>query len=222
VQIEEEAFQSTGLAAFVIPSSVKVLGFRRCYAVGSRFSAEFQPHSPLVQVEEGALYRSKFWVRAAFRGAGHFHQLHFKPGRGWSGLKIMLSVEMLGPGCFSDCKSLFSVTFQFKSRLAPIEAGAFRENGLSSIVIPSSVAILAHECFRNYARLRSVRYENGSLLRYIGLDVFGDSPVPPVCSLLTKRKVPLLVRPKVLVSVPAPRPVARSRYPNLKMADMLL
>jgi hypothetical protein len=60
---------------------------------------------------------------------------------------IPSSVEVLGPGCFHQCRSLISVTFESISRLVRIEASAFSESGLNDIIIPSSVEVIDPGCF---------------------------------------------------------------------------
>jgi hypothetical protein len=51
------------------------------------------------------------------------------------------SVEILGELCFSECRSLSSVTCETGSRLSGIAEWAFRETQLVEIVIPSSVKV---------------------------------------------------------------------------------
>jgi hypothetical protein len=63
---------------------------------------------------------------------------------------IPSSVEMLGECCFVRCGSLTSLTFESGSRLSRIESSAFRVAGLIEIIVPSSVEVLAEECFAGY------------------------------------------------------------------------
>jgi hypothetical protein len=77
---------------------------------------------------------------------------------------ILASVEVLGVGCFSWCRSLSSVTFEAGSRLLRIGAGAFGGTGLIEIVIPASVEVLGAGCFSLCRLLSSVRFESGSRL----------------------------------------------------------
>jgi hypothetical protein len=55
---------------------------------------------------------------------------------------IPKSVEVLCKECFSNCKSLTSITFESDSRLQRIEERAFAGTGLKSIIVPSSVEVL--------------------------------------------------------------------------------
>jgi hypothetical protein len=64
------------------------------------------------------------------------------------------SVEVLCKECFSNCKSLTSVIFEFDSKLQRIEESAFAENSLTSIHVPKSVEVVCKECFSNWTLLR--------------------------------------------------------------------
>jgi hypothetical protein len=73
---------------------------------------------------------------------------------GFSGtglIEIILpsSVEVLCESCFSECKSLFSVTFESGSRLSRIEKWAFYGTGLIEIIVPASVEVLGERCFQS-------------------------------------------------------------------------
>jgi hypothetical protein len=52
---------------------------------------------------------------------------------------IPASVEVLGEGAFSECKSLSSIIFESGSRLSKVEKWAFRDSELAEIVFPASV-----------------------------------------------------------------------------------
>jgi hypothetical protein len=72
------------------------------------------------------------------------------------------SVEILGSGCFSSCKSLSSITFESGSRLTRIESAASRGSSLQSIIIPSSVEVLRSKCFSCCRSLSSISIESGN------------------------------------------------------------
>jgi hypothetical protein len=67
------------------------------------------------------------------------------------------------------------VTFASGSRLERIEESAFRESGLKSILIPSSVVVLGKASFRSCNSLESVTFESGSRLERIEESAFYDS-----------------------------------------------
>jgi hypothetical protein len=85
---------------------------------------------------------------------------------------IPSSVESLGRGCFSNCKSLSSVTFESPSKLVRIEACAFCWSRLTYLVIPSSVESLGEACFSYCTSLSSVTFESQSKLVRIRANAF--------------------------------------------------
>jgi hypothetical protein len=58
---------------------------------------------------------------------------------------IPSSVEILGSSCFSQCRSLSSITFESNSRLIRIESEAFSYSSLQSIVIPSTILFIGSD-----------------------------------------------------------------------------
>jgi hypothetical protein len=89
------------------------------------------------------------------------------------------SIEVLDEGCFSNCRSLSSVTFESGSRLSRIEKKAFSQTGLIEIILPSSVEVLGEKCFADCRLLSSITFESGSRLREVGKDAFVGVPVNP-------------------------------------------
>jgi hypothetical protein len=51
---------------------------------------------------------------------------------------IPRNVEILESKCFSNCRSLSSITFESNSRLTRIESEVFCDSSLQSILIPSN------------------------------------------------------------------------------------
>jgi hypothetical protein len=87
-------------------------------------------------------------------------------------IMIPNNVEILGPQCFSHCKSLSSITFESSSHLTRIESEAFSYSSLHSIMIPSSVEILGSSWFLYCESLSSITFElNSRLTRSVGLKV---------------------------------------------------
>jgi hypothetical protein len=68
-------------------------------------------------------------------------------GTGLIELILPASVEVLGDGCFSECKSLSSIIFESGSKLSRIEKWAFCQTGLIEIILPVSVEVLSEACF---------------------------------------------------------------------------
>jgi hypothetical protein len=90
---------------------------------------------------------------------------------------VWSDVEILGEGCFYECKSLRKVTFETGSSLKRIEKEAFSRSGITSIRIPASVEILCEHCFSCCSQLREVTFEEGSLLRRIEKGAFFSCPL---------------------------------------------
>jgi hypothetical protein len=88
---------------------------------------------------------------------------------------IPRNVEILGSPCFSDCKSLSSITFESSSHLTRIESEAFWNSSLRSILIPRNVEILGSDCFYNCKSPSSIAFESNSELTRIESKAFYKS-----------------------------------------------
>jgi hypothetical protein len=88
---------------------------------------------------------------------------------------IPSNVEILGSQCFSNCKSLSSISFESNSHLTRIESEAFHQSSLQSIIIPRNVENLALKCFSNCKSLSSISFESNSQLTLsVGLKVIPE------------------------------------------------
>jgi hypothetical protein len=76
------------------------------------------------------------------------------------------SIEVLGEKCFSECRSLSSITFESGSRLSRIGKMAFLKTGLVEMIHPASIEVLGANCFSECSSLISVTFESGS--RFLG------------------------------------------------------
>jgi hypothetical protein len=74
---------------------------------------------------------------------------------------IPRTVEILGSFCFSDCRSLSSISIESDSLLRRIESDAFSSSSLTFIVIPRTVEILDGSVFSGCERI-SISIEEGS------------------------------------------------------------
>jgi hypothetical protein len=160
-RIEESAFHQSGLNRIEIPSSVVVLGKSSFSYCESLESVTFESGSRLERIEEYAF--------------------------SWSVLKsieIPLSVAFLcgSAFCTPDLTSI-SVSLghqHFRIRESFLEdicgSTIYRSYGsYGSIVIPSSVVVLARHSFYNCKSLGSVRFESGSRLERIEEIAFYES-----------------------------------------------
>jgi hypothetical protein len=73
---------------------------------------------------------------------------------------ITRMIEILGSFCFSDCKSLSSISFESNSLLQRFESFAFCGSSLTSIFIPRTVEIVDGLAFSGCERL-SISTEEG-------------------------------------------------------------
>jgi hypothetical protein len=74
-------------------------------------------------------------------------------------------VEHVGQFCFTECRSLSSVTFESDSKLLSIGDYAFWDcASLSSICLPASLERVRSLSFRGCAALRTVAFESASKL----------------------------------------------------------
>jgi hypothetical protein len=62
-------------------------------------------------------------------------------------ITIPRHVQILCSSCFSNCRSLSSISFASDSELARIEAGAFYWTFLSSLIVPKRVSFIGERAF---------------------------------------------------------------------------
>jgi hypothetical protein len=84
-------------------------------------------------------------------------------------------IENLCESCFSNCRSLASITFESNSKLQRIEEYAFAESGLKTIHIPGSVEVLCKNSFSKCNSLASITIESNSKLHRIEEFAFAES-----------------------------------------------
>jgi hypothetical protein len=69
-----------------------------------------------------------------------------------SDITIPFSIQILGPSCFSECRSLSSIVFESPSRLARVESRAFTRSDVR-VLLPSTLMFLAHDAHSDLFRL---------------------------------------------------------------------
>jgi hypothetical protein len=88
-------------------------------------------------------------------------------------ITIPRHVQILCSSCFSDCKSLSSISFETDCELTRIESNAFSScSSLKSITIPRHVQILCSLCFSHCDSLSSISFETSSELTRIETGTF--------------------------------------------------
>jgi serine/threonine protein kinase len=157
-RIEAGAFAAcSGLGQVVIPRRVAFLD-------GGAFS---NLQGIVIVIEEG---NQNFCVAEDFVLTSDRTQLvrYFGPS---SDIALPPNIIIIGPGCFSNCKSLTAVAFGREIRR--IEAFAFQWCSLlQTIVVPKSVEFLGRGCFALCSALSSIVFEPDSRLQRIEPGVF--------------------------------------------------
>jgi hypothetical protein len=160
-RIESEAFCGPSIQSISIPQNVQFID-------GSAFIGV---KLSLTSIETG---NTIFVIEENFL----IDVLHHKLIRNFSKsleIEIARTIEILGSHCFSECKSLSSITFESNSRLTRIESKAFYGSSLQSILIPKNVEILGSSCFSNCQSLSSITFESDSHLTRIESKAFSFS-----------------------------------------------
>jgi predicted metal-binding protein len=97
-----------------------------------------------------------------------------------SNIEISSDIEIFGSSCFSDCKSLLSISFESNSRLTRIESSAFSKSSLQSIEIPRNVEIVGSSCFSFCKSLSSISFESNSRLTRSESSAFSSSSLESI------------------------------------------
>jgi hypothetical protein len=88
---------------------------------------------------------------------------------------IASSYEAICKDCFSECKSLVSVTFDADSTVSRFDAFAFSLSGLTSIYIPSFIEVICEYCFYQCESLASVAFDVDSKVSRFDCKAFSES-----------------------------------------------
>jgi hypothetical protein len=95
-------------------------------------------------------------------------------------LLIPSTVERIGDNCFSKCKSLTEITFEFDSRLRVIGKFTFYKTAVRSVRIPSTVEYIAEKCFSKCKSLIFLKFESDDVLKSIGKNAFSCTALKTV------------------------------------------
>ncbi len=102
-------------------------------------------------------------------------------GSSLTSVVIPSSVVRIGANTFADGGNIATLKFENNSHLIAIYgneihsyAGAFKKNKLSNIIVPKSVEYIGNNVF-DYNNLKSVVFETGSKLKYIGSESFSNN-----------------------------------------------
>jgi hypothetical protein len=130
-RIESEAFSDSSLQSIVIPRNVQFID-------GSAF---IDGTFPSIAIESGngiVVLENDFLIDVP----------HHKLIRNFSKssvIEIGRNIEIFGRNCFSNCKSLSSISFESNSHLTRIESETFCKASVQSILIPSTILFIASD-----------------------------------------------------------------------------
>jgi predicted metal-binding protein len=97
-----------------------------------------------------------------------------------SEIDIGNNIEILESNCFSNCKSLSSITFESNAHLTRIESKVFSFSSLQSVLIPRNVEILGSNCLSNCKSLSLISFESNSRLTRIESEAFSYSSLQSI------------------------------------------
>jgi hypothetical protein len=133
IRIESRAFSSSSLESILIPRNVQFIdGSAFCNVKLSSITIE-SGNTPFV-VEQNLLIDIIF------------HKLISNFSKS-SKVDIPNHFEIICSSCFSNCKSLSSISLESNSRLTRIESFAFSSSSLQSILIPRNVQFIDGSAF---------------------------------------------------------------------------
>jgi hypothetical protein len=87
-------------------------------------------------------------------------------------IQIPFTVESIGERCFSGCKSLREISFEFGSRLRFLGEYGFQCTGLKCIQFPRTLESIGKYCFYRCFSLKAIHFESESKLKRIEQSAF--------------------------------------------------
>jgi hypothetical protein len=177
-EIKEDALVGTQVKELTIPRNCRVLS---TLSVKGVKRVRIDKRNPFLTISE--------WFIMDCEGKHLFGYLGTD-----SSVFIRKEIEVIEKNCFSGCRFLHEVTFEFGSQLKRIEERAFAETGLTGILIPRNVEVIGGECFCFCEHLKSVIFEQGSCLKELKESVFrktavSEIEIPAKCEVLTGRSL---------------------------------
>jgi hypothetical protein len=160
-RIETFAFAESGLTILALPNSIGFLSGSAFVNV-SLDSISFWPGQCEFQVHE--MFIEDIAGRSLIRYFGRS-----------TAVVIESRIEIVGEFCFSNGKSLASITIESNSKLPRIEACAFAQSGLTAIRIPASVVSLCKSCFYKCKSVESIFFTSNLQLHRIDESAFAES-----------------------------------------------
>jgi hypothetical protein len=143
-RIKAFAFQGSDLTQLLLPNSIRFLS-GSAFASSSLKSISFWPGQSEFQVSD------KFIEDIAGQSRIRYFGKSIR-------VVIKSKIEIVSEFCFSNCRSLTSVTFESKSKFQRIEECAFHKSDLITIEIPASVEAVCRHCFSYCTSFISVTF----------------------------------------------------------------
>ena len=103
--------------------------------------------------------------------------LKVKEGKSASGTVIIPADAKVIPKGILNKSAITGVSFETGSQLVTIEAGAFEDSKITSIIIPKGVKEIKEATFKNVTTLEAVTLEEGSELNAVGKEAFLNTAV---------------------------------------------
>jgi hypothetical protein len=92
-------------------------------------------------------------------------------------IQIPKSVEILGSGCFSNCKSFSEIIFESNCSLTRIESYAFYDSAVTAVNVPGSVVIIGDFSFGRCLSLSRLGFVKDSELKELSSTAFSQGPL---------------------------------------------
>jgi hypothetical protein len=164
-EIEAFAFaRCPFLSYLILPASVEVIDVR-CFPVDRDvFSSHFRIDYSNCFFKMSDQYLVDFNKVSLLRYFGYE-----------SKIQMNSQIQTIGPYCFSQCASIYSVICGSWSQLRSIEPWAFeRCRQLRTVTLPSTLTVLRKYCFLECGALGKVSFAPNSLLTELEEGVFGN------------------------------------------------
>jgi len=179
-RIGEGAFAKTDLRHITIPGSVRNIGAWAFEDTANLQSVNFT-FGMYLRIGRSAFRNSGLRSIIVPRHTRHIEDTVFENALNLNSVEFESGsyVWNIGWGAFRNTPNLTSL--QIPPRIQRIGHGAFwGANGLASVTIPHSVQVIEANAFEGATNLRTVIFESGSNLSYIGRSAFADSGVETI------------------------------------------
>jgi hypothetical protein len=156
------AFRDSGLTTIIIPNNVQKIGRNAFRDTTNLSSVTIEPGTQITVLDYGA-----------FKGATSLTSIIIPKS-------VLITSQWKSTNLFQGCSNLTNVTFEEPASVKHISRDMFRDAGLTSIIIPTSVTDIAVTAFKDTIDLTLVIFESDSSLSTIGTTAFIGSGLTTV------------------------------------------